>query len=293
MIKSYVITRSETVKEYITATLHLSLAQIKRLKLLHDGICVNDEHVTVRRLMQTGDVLSLNFTDSTSSQHVTPEKLHFDIIFEDDDLLVVNKPSGMSTHPTQNNYSTLANGVLHMHAERGIPFVFRAVNRLDKSTSGLVVIAKNSHSANMYQQFITGAVSRGYTGIVEGSPPDMCGTVSKPIARVDGSSILRRVDENGKRAVTHYEVVSKSDKYSLLRFTLETGRTHQIRVHMAYLGCPIAGDYLYGTESDNFPNGALHCSHISFIHPVTGTAVEYSCKPPEYFSAAFGCFKIT
>ena len=229
----------------------ISTNLIKELKKYKEGIQVNGEHKRVVDLAAKGDILKITIRD-TVSENIVPTDIPLDIVYEDEDVLVINKPSNMPTHPSMGNYeNSLANGVMYYYKSKGEERVFRAVNRLDKDTSGLMAVAKNSYiHARLGEEIQKKELKRKYMCIVCGDV-ERDGTVDAPIRRANGSVINRIVAPDGQRAVTHYRVVKRYGEYTLLEMELETGRTHQIRVHMAYIGHPLVGDWLYGTEDHN------------------------------------------
>ena len=207
-----------------------------------------------------------------------------EVLYEDDDLLIVNKPGTMAVHPSHNHQGdTLANWVTFHLCEQGKdPVVFRAAGRLDKGTSGIMVIALNAYAADRLQRGVSKVYYAVPSGRYEGS-----GTIDAPIFRPDPILTLRVVDPRGDRAVTHWEAVETGEERSLLRVTLETGRTHQIRVHFASLGTPLVGDTLYGTPSDQIARHALHCGHAELTHPVSGERLVLDAPLPEDIRALF------
>jgi 23S rRNA pseudouridine1911/1915/1917 synthase len=227
--------------------------------------------------------------------YVEPQQIDLDIVFEDDDLVVVNKSAGMVTHPAAGNrQGTLVNALLH-HCQgslSGISGVLRPgiVHRLDKDTSGLIVVAKNDTAhQSLSQQIQERSAQRKYLVVVEGVVPMDSGTVDKPIGRASVERKQMMVSPSGKRAVSHFTVLARSHKYTLAKVTLDTGRTHQIRVHMASMGYPVAGDILYNHKSTGSLNArhklgltgqALHAYQLSFVHPSTGKLLEFESAPP-------------
>lgn len=260
----------------------ISTNLIKDLKKYKEGIQVNGEHKRVVDLAAKGDILKITIRD-TASENIVPTDIPLDIVYEDEDVLVINKPSNMSTHPSMGNYeNSLANGVMYYYKSKGEERVFRAVNRLDKDTSGLMAVAKNSYiHARLGEEIQKKELKRKYMCIVCGDV-ERDGTVDAPIRRADGSVINRIVAPDGQRAVTHYRVVKRYGEYTLLEMELETGRTHQIRVHMAYIGHPLVGDWLYGTEDHNIAKRQmLHSCYLCFTHPITGQIMEFKDKMAE------------
>ncbi len=243
-----------TVKELLSKY-NISHSLAARLKRLPDGITVGGEHVTVRRILKEGDILSLATEDlpQDENEFLVPTEMPLDIIFEDDDLLAVNKPPDMATHPSIGHFEdTLANGLAYYFAAQGKPFVFRAVNRLDRDTSGVVLIAKNRLSAARLSALMQkGRIRKSYIAVLNGKLPDKSGKIDTYIRRKGESIILREVCDDSadgaKRALTVYETLFSSDNASVVRAEPITGRTHQLRVHFSHLGAPIAGDAFYGT----------------------------------------------
>lgn len=242
----------------------MSSTSVRKLKHSENGLELNGGHIRTVDLLYSGDVLTINMPEEKSEIPAT----HFDdlvIVYEDEDILVINKPPFLAMHPTHNHQGdTLANEVAAYMLSKGKEIVFRAVGRLDKCTSGLVVCALNRHASS----FLAGNTNKEYLAFVEGEYKSG-GTVDRPIIRPDPGKTLRAVGEGGERAVTRYEPVLCADGISLLRITLETGRTHQIRVHFSSLGTPLCGDEMYGGHRDIIGRAALHCAKMSFVHPVT------------------------
>lgn len=260
----------------------ISTNLIKDLKKYKEGIQVNGEHKRVVDLVAKGDILKITIRD-TASENIVPTDIPLDIVYEDEDVLVINKLPNMPTHPSMGNYeNSLANGVMYYYKSKGEERVFRAVNRLDKDTSGLMAVAKNSYiHARLGEEIQKKELKRKYMCIVCGDV-ERDGTVDAPIRRADGSVINRIVAPDGQRAVTHYRVIKRYGEYTLLEMELETGRTHQIRVHMAYIGHPLVGDWLYGTEDHNIAKRQmLHSCYLCFTHPITGQIMEFKDEMAE------------
>ena len=223
--------------------------------------------------------------------NISAEEMDLDIVYEDEDVLVVNKEKGIVVHPAPGNYTgTLVNGILHHCSDlSGINGVIRPgiVHRIDKDTSGILVIAKNDEAHNdLAAQFKEHSIKREYYALVEGKFSKVSGTIDKPISRDKKERIKMAINSDGKRAVTHYEVLEQYDKgVSLVKCTLETGRTHQIRVHMASIGHPLVGDLVYGYKRQKFniEGQALHAKTLGFIHPRTKEYMEFTSELPNYF----------
>lgn len=223
--------------------------------------------------------------------NVSAEEMNLNIVYEDEDVLVVNKEKGIVVHPAPGNYTgTLVNGILHHCSDlSGINGVIRPgiVHRIDKDTSGILVIAKNDEAHNdLAAQFKEHSIKREYYALVEGRFSNLKGTVDKSISRDKKERIKMAINSDGKRAVTHYEVLEQYDKgVSLVKCTLETGRTHQIRVHMASIGHPLVGDLVYGYKRQKFniEGQALHAKTLGFIHPRSKEYMEFTSELPNYF----------
>lgn len=262
---------------------------IIKLKQIPFGISMKGEKIFTNHILKTGDILNIQIPPDIPSEHIVPTKLDFEIIFEDEDILVVNKPIDMPIHPSQGNFSnTLANALVYYYQQQNTPFVFRVMNRLDRNTSGLVLIAKNPLSACILSKAVKERrIKRTYQAIVSGIAPDF-GTINAPIARVCDSTIQRCVDfERGSHAITHYKKLSSHDNLSLVCVKLETGRTHQIRVHFQYINHPLIGDYLYHPDFSKINRQALHSYQLKFNHPISSEEMEFSCPLPTDMLSCF------
>ncbi len=250
---------NKTIKEFLREQ-KLSSGLVKKLKKIDNGITVNSVHQNVTYRLKENDILSLIITDfeDDTNEYLAPVDLPIDVIYEDENITVVNKPSGMPTHQSMNNHNnTLANALKFRYADK--PYVFRASNRLDKDTSGLVITANNRYYASMISEKIKkGNVNKVYIAVVSGRIEGN-GIIDAPIDRIGESIIKRVVRPDGESAVTEYEALLSTDEISLLRVMPKTGRTHQIRVHMAHIGHPIIGDALYFEKSEFISRQALHC----------------------------------
>lgn len=258
-----------------------NLTEIKRMP---ESVLVNGKHCYMRDPLRKNDRLKILINETKCSENVLPVRLPLHIIYEDEDLIVLDKPAGMPTHPSLNNYTnSLANALAWYYQEQGKPFIFRCCNRLDRDTSGITVIAKHLVSGNILsRKTFKREVHREYLAIVCGHIPQKSGTIHAPLARKAGTIIERTVDfENGENAVTHYQVVKEANGYSLVSLCLETGRTHQIRIHMKYLGYPLIGDYLYNPDMEVITRQALHSYKVAFEHPITGKNMEFTAPLPE------------
>lgn len=305
---SYTITESDsnkTIDRFLRSKgfTHQSITELKRQER---SILIGDEWMHTSYILKCGDTLDICLSETTTSENIIPIDIPLNIIYEDDDILVINKPARMPIHPSLNHYeNTLANAVVHYYTSQGDNFVFRCINRLDRDTTGLTIIAKNLVSAGILSDMMTRReIKREYLAVVEGHPESTDGTIDAPIARIDDSMITRCVDyDRGERAITHYHVEKAADDFSLLRLWLETGRTHQIRVHMSHIGHPLLGDFIYNPKYDaadyvNQPDGvikpgvliarqALHAYRLLFNHPITGKSMELIAPVPDDITSLF------
>lgn len=254
-----------------------------------DKITVNNKIVSKNYKLREGDIISVEIPDPENLD-VTAENIPLDIVYEDDDLLIVNKPKGMVVHPAHGNYTgTLVNALLYHCSDSlsGINGVIRPgiVHRIDKNTSGLLIVAKNDIShVRLSEQIKAHSFTREYEAIACGYFRDESGTVDAPIGRHHTDRKKMCVTyENSKNAVTHYEVIKQYGGYAHLRLRLETGRTHQIRVHLSYINHPVLGDDVYGKPYKGIDGQCLHARKIGFIHPTTGEYMEFTSELPEYF----------
>lgn len=311
----YIITEQEKHKSIQNYLKERSFSSRSLIELKRDAgaVAVNGQPVFMNHLLTPGERLTITIREETSRTKagaeaspgnlsceknalegsfpkILPVELPLDIVYEDEDLLVINKAAGMPIHPSLNNYdNSVANALAWYYASRNIPFVFRCINRLDKDTSGLAIIARHKVSAGILGSYIsaraytdTNVISREYLAIVRGSLSPACGVITAPIARRDTSLIERQVDfEKGEHAVTHYRLLGEKNGHSLVSLKLETGRTHQIRVHMKSIGFPLIGDYLYNPDMEYISRQALHSYRLSFPHPITGKHMEFTAPLPE------------
>lgn len=244
---------------------------LSSMKADKEALTRNGQRIGGREQLLAGDHFRVRLLETVDSDGIVPVSMPLSILYEDEDILVINKPADMPVHPSIGNYTnTLANGVAAYLDAKDEHSPFRCINRLDRDTSGALILAKNAFSAAVLStQMRNRQIRRTYLAVVEGiTPPN--GTISAPISRVDDSVIERHVDFlHGEPAVTHYERLEVKNEHSLLEIHLETGRTHQIRVHMGYIGHPLPADYLYHPEYDCFKRQPLHSLQLEFRHPVT------------------------
>lgn len=266
---------------------HQAIVQLKKTT---EGICRNGTWAYINEKLCTGDTLSLYLVEDVKNCSTQPIYVPLSIIFEDEDLLIIDKPANMPIHPSMNHHEgTLANGLMYYFNTKGQEFTFRCINRLDRDTSGLTIIAKHLLSGGILSRQVSARqIKRTYRAICTGYVQDS-GTIDAPIARTDDSTIERCVDyAKGERAVTHFKRIAYDEEkdLSLVELHLETGRTHQIRVHMSSIGHPLLGDEVYaGNRKCPFPltGQTLHAKILGFVHPSTGDYVEVDAPLPDYF----------
>lgn len=263
---------------------------IIHLRQTEGGITIDGSPVYTTHRLETGEMLTILLKEEQSSENILPVYMPLCIVYEDEDLMVVNKAAGIPVHPSQGNYdNTLANGTAYYFKEKKESFVYRAVNRLDRDTTGLLIIAKHMLSAAILSVMVADkAVHREYLAVADGKT-ESAGTICRPIARAGGSTIERCIDEIlGDYACTHYRRLSYDEKKdcSLLLLTLDTGRTHQIRVHLRSIGHPLFGDFLYNPDYRYIGRQSLHSFRLSFRHPITGEMMEFTAPIPDDFKFA-------
>ena len=264
--------------------MNLSGTVVRRIKWLEDGILVDGQRVNTRFVPKAGQVLSVRLTDPERLSGVVPSPGPLDIRYEDEDIIVLNKPSGLSVHPGHGHYSdTLGNFLVHYYEASRQEADFHPVHRLDRGTSGLLVAAKHPYAQEgLKNQLHTPAFCRTYLAVCEGVPNPAQGRIDAPLGPVSGSLMAQQVRLDGKSACTHYQVLKTGCGRALVQLELETGRTHQIRVHMAYLGHPLTGDFLYGTEDHSLiARPALHSCQLKFVHPLTGQELIFQQELPK------------
>ena len=268
---------------------------LSSMKADKEALTRNGQRIGGREQLLAGDYFRVRLLETVDSDGIIPVSMPLSILYEDEDILVINKPADMPVHPSIGNYeNTLANAVAWYFQQQNIPFVFRCINRLDRDTTGLLILAKNMLSgAILSDQMKKREIHRIYLAITEGKT-DPAGTINRPIGRADQSLILRQVDpDKGDPACTHYlqkcwhpktfypaTLSVPQDGLSLVQLQLETGRTHQIRVHMTSIGHPLIGDTLYNPETALLARQALHSYRLAFTHPVTGVPLEFTSSLP-------------
>lgn len=262
--------------------MELSKRALTDIKFQGGKILVNDEEKTVRTIVKEHDLVTIYFPIEKPSEELVPQAVPFEIIFEDEAILVVNKPFGISSIPSREHPNgTLANGILHYYQQIGLQSTIHIVTRLDKDTSGLMLIAKNRYVHYLFSKNELKDVNRKYKAIVQGEMNESAGIINARIARKRDSIIEREVSEEGQEAITYFNVVKKSKDFSIVELQLETGRTHQIRVHMSSINHPLVGDDLYGGSTASLKRQALHSYYLSFIHPINKDGMSFEINLPE------------
>ena len=271
------------VKGILRGSLQLSYTLLKSLKWRENAILLNGQSVHVNAIVHAGDAVSVALSERTPREDLYCENTAApNIVYEDEDLLVLNKPAGVAMHPKSGDASasSLAAMLTSYLGEGSVPHF---VSRLDKGTSGLLIAAKSGYVHDRLRRALhSSELRREYRAVAVGQVTPPCGVIDAPIGRADGSIIRRCVREDGLVSRTEYEVLQTTERFTLLRLRPETGRTHQLRVHMAYLGHPLAGDWLYGTEDKNLiARPALHSYELWFMQPVTGQEMHFTAPIPQ------------
>ena len=285
-ILTYTVTPEEDgrmVKGILRGSLQLSYTLLKSLKWRENAILLNGQSVHVNTIVRAGDTVSVVLSERTPREDLyCANAAKPDIVYEDDDLLVLNKPAGVAMHPKSGDASapSLAAMLTNYLGEGSVPHF---VSRLDKGTSGLLIAAKSGYVHDRLRRALHSSdLRREYRAVAVGRVEPLCGVIDAPIGRAEGSIIRRCVRADGLPSLTEYETLQVNDRFTLLRLRPQTGRTHQLRVHMAYLGHPLAGDWLYGTEDKTLiARPALHSYELWFTQPVTGQELHFTAPIPQ------------
>ena len=263
------------VKVFLRSFCRVSAHLLVKLKRTPEGITCNGKHIRAIDTLNTGDIVELCLPEDENA--IPSLSIPLKILYEDEHILIVDKPPFLPVHPVHGHIDdTLANAVAAYFRSKGENHTFRAINRLDKDTSGIVLLAKDSYTAALLHKHVQKTYMAVCEGVLTGN-----GTIDEPIRLMEGHSIQREVGEGGARSITHWKAIKNNNEFTLLEINLETGRTHQIRVHFSYLGYPLAGDDMYGGKQNCINRHALHCSSISFIHPVSGKTIEITSNIPD------------
>lgn len=270
------------VKEVLKAEFSMSDRLLLKLKKL-DKIYLNGNVTSVNHPVLENDLIECYLDYEEDNSNIIPTEMPLNIIYEDEAYIVVNKPAGIPVHPSMDHYTdSLSNGIAFYFNQIGLKKKIRPVNRLDKDTSGIVIFAKNEYIQEcLVRQMKSKEFIKKYIAVVNGNLDNLEGTINAPIARKEGSIIERCVSETGDIAITHYKVLKRKTDFDIVECILETGRTHQIRVHFAYLGHSLLSDTLYGTSSSLINRQALHAYKVEFTHPLSKKKVKYIATVPE------------
>lgn len=270
------------INQILKQELNISSRLLQKL-INSKHIYLNNNIVDTRNSVKLNDVISVNLDFDEESENIIPQKMNLNIVYEDESFLIVNKPPQIAIHPSILHYNdSLANGVKYYFDEINLHRKIRPVNRLDFNTSGLVLFAKNQYIQEcLISQMKNHTFCKEYIAVVYGKFKEKSGIINLPIARKENSIIERCISETGQQAITHYEVLQEFTDISVVKCILETGRTHQIRLHMSAIGHPLIGDSMYGITSNFIDRQALHSSKISFIHPISKEHMSFECSLPE------------
>lgn len=266
--------------------LEFNISSRLKLKLIKNNcIFLNGIVCDTRLKIKENDIITVDFSYEEISSNIVPKKMDLNIVYEDDWLLVINKPAGFATHPSILHYEdSISNGVKYYFDKIGLKKKIRPINRLDLNTSGLIIFAKCEYLQEcLNKQMQNKTFVKEYLALADGIFETKNGIINLPIARKEGSIIERCISTDGQTSITHYKVLKEYNSYSLIECKLETGRTHQIRVHMSAIGHPLLGDTLYGKSSKLISRHALHCYKLEFVHPVSNTALKLVAELPEDF----------
>lgn len=258
-------------------------ARLMHKVIINKLVLLNNKQIDTRSSINIGDNVKIDLNYEEENDNIVPVKMNLDILYEDDCLLIINKPAGIAVHPSILHFEdSLSNGIRFYFDSIGLKKKVRPVNRLDLDTSGIIVFAKNEFVQEcLIRQMNNNIFKKEYIAIVTGHLKEKSGVINLPIARKENSIIERCISEKGQNAITKYEVIKELDSISVVKCFLETGRTHQIRVHFNAIGHPLIGDSLYGSKSSLINRQALHCYSISFVHPITKEVLNITCNLPK------------
>lgn len=278
---TYNVQTSESVKNILKSKLKMSERLIRKIKL-NDKLTCDGRCLKINDTVEAGNVLTIDLNFEEESENIDSVEMPLDILYEDEWLIIINKPANMVVHPSVlHRTDSLASAVKFYLESKNEKIKMRFVNRIDKDTTGIVIFAKSEYIQEaLVAQMKDGTLIKEYRAIVEGVLEGI-GTIDKPIKRQEGSIMIRIVSDDGERAVTHYEVLQNMKDMTLVKVILETGRTHQIRVHMKEIGHTLIGDDLYESKSSLINRQALHAYKINFIHPITNEKMEFVAEMPE------------
>lgn len=278
---------NKTIKQILKERLFISDRLLTFLKKNSLILYNNDKITNLNILARLNSTVTVDLNFEEDNNNIVPIKMDLKIIYEDEALLIIDKPAGIPVHPSILHYTnSLSNGVKYYFDSINLKKKIRPVNRLDRNTSGIVIFAKNQYIQEcLIHQMQTKEFKKTYLAVVEGHFKKLNGTIDAPITRKENSIIERCVAENGEKSITHYKVLKQNfeKNYDIVECLLETGRTHQIRVHLSYIGHPLIGDTLYGNNSKYISRQALHAYKVEFIHPITNKLMQFTSDIPKDF----------
>ena len=279
----YIVTNNKykDVNQILKQEFNIS-ARLQHKLIREKHVLLNGKIIDTRSSIVLNDVITINLNFNEESENIISTQIPLNIIYEDECFIILNKPAGIAVHPSILHYTdSLANGVKFYFESIGLKRKIRPINRLDLNTSGIIIFAKNEYVQEcLIKQMQNSTFQKYYIAFVEGTFTDKEGTINLPIARKENSIIERCIDKNGQTAITDYKILSEYNNFSIVECHLQTGRTHQIRVHMSATNHPLLGDTLYGNSSDLINRQALHCYKVSFIHPITKQSLTFNCDLP-------------
>lgn len=284
MLLKYIVTNSskyKTLKEVLKAEFNMSDRLLLKLKKLQK-IYLNGEFTYITHSIKPNDIIECYLDDEEDNSNIVATQMQLNIIYEDEAFLIINKPAGIPVHPSMEHYTdSLSNGVKFYFNKINLKKKIRPVNRIDKDTSGIVIFAKNEYIQEcLVKQMKSNNFVKKYIAVVEGHLDSKSGVINAPISRKQSSIIERQISENGDTAITHYTVLNSSSTFDVVECILETGRTHQIRVHFSHICHPLLGDTLYGNSSPFINRQALHAYKVEFIHPISKEKLEFTASIP-------------
>ena len=284
MVLKYIVkgNKYQNINQILKQEFNISARLLHKL-IVEKHVLLNGLVIDTRNSIINGDVITVNLDFEEESENIVSTPMKLNIVFEDDAFLILNKPAGIAVHPSILHYEdSLSNGVKFYFENIGLKRKIRPVNRLDLNTSGLIIFAKNEYIQEcLIQQMQYGTFKKEYIAFVLGNFEKKCGTINLPIARKENSIIERCISSEGQESITDYYVLEQHNNFSVVKCSLKTGRTHQIRIHMAAIGHPLLGDSLYGVSCDWIDRQALHSHKICFLHPVSQKKLEFTCELPD------------